>query len=234
MKYKNTTIGATKRNDEIEHIKKAAGLTDRCFTEILPFIKPGVTEKEIANKIEAFIINNNAELAFPPIVAFGSNTSIVHHLKPSKYVRCRKQEIILLDFGAKVNGYCSDMTRMVFVGVPKNEWMRAYTTVRHVQQTIIDKITPTPFSGASMDTLARQMIEQAGFPPYPHSLGHCLGKEIHELPRLSRKRDARITPGMVFTIEPGTYIKGDYGIRIEDTVLLTDTELTMLTTAPNI
>jgi len=220
-----------KTEKEIYTISRACHITDLCFTEIQKSIKPGVTEKEISDIIETFIKKQHAEHSFPSIVAFGKNTSFVHHLKASSR-RCRKQEIILLDFGANVDRYCSDMTRMVFVGKPKPEWIKAYQTVLSVQETIIKKITPLPFSGAAMDILAREKIEKAGFPPYPHGLGHNLGLEIHELPRLSRKKDAQITPGMVFTIEPGTYIKGDYGIRIEDTVVLKEDGLEILTKSP--
>jgi Xaa-Pro aminopeptidase len=230
-----------KSKKEIENIQAACKITDTCFIYILPQIVPGVTEKEIAEKIETFIIKSGAELAFPVIVAFGKNTSFVHHLKVSKYVKCRRQEIVLLDFGAKVKGYCSDMTRMVFVGTPKKEWVFAYETVLQVQLAIINTIRSPirsrmtkkiPFSGAKMDILARSLIAEAGLPPYPHGLGHNLGIEIHELPRLSRKKDAVITPGMVFTVEPGTYVKGQYGIRIEDTVCLNSNGLEILTKSP--
>jgi Xaa-Pro aminopeptidase len=221
-----------KTEEEISVIRNACHITDQCFTEILLSLKPGVTEKEISDTIETYIKKRNADLSFPSIVAFGKNTSIVHHLKASPLVRCRKQEIVLLDFGAKVDGYCSDMTRMVFVGEPRITWVRTYETLVHIQETIIKMITPVPFSGATIDIYARSLIEKAGFPPYPHGLGHNVGMEIHELPRLSRKKDAQITPGMVFTIEPGIYIKGDYGIRIEDTVLLKKDGLEILTKSP--
>lgn len=221
-----------KNDKEIAAIRRACVITDLCFTEILKAIKPGVTEKKIAFQLEKLFSKYGVEPAFPVIVAFGKNTSIVHHLKPSSYVRCRKQEIVLLDFGAKVHGYCSDMTRMIFIGKPKQQWIQTYETVLSVQQTIIQMIKQVPFSGAKMDNLARKMIEQAGYPPYPHGLGHNLGKEIHELPRLSRKKDAQILPGMVFTIEPGTYIEGAYGIRIEDTVLLKKNGIEILTKSP--
>ncbi|OGG11413.1 hypothetical protein A2Z00_03125 [Candidatus Gottesmanbacteria bacterium RBG_13_45_10] len=234
-------FNAIKRDDEITNMRRAAKLTDQCYAYIVPRIKPGVTEEEIARDIETFIKNQHAELAFPVIVAFGKNTSIVHHLKASRYVKCRKQEIVLLDFGAKAaGGYCSDMTRMVFIGKPKEKWKRAYQTVLEAQTLAIHFLDScyhvtvhdsriSGVSGAKLDVMVREYIERAGFPPYPHSLGHCLGKEIHELPRLSRNKDAQITPGMVFTIEPGIYIKGDYGIRIEDTVCLKSDGLDIFT-----
>jgi Xaa-Pro aminopeptidase len=126
---------------KIENIRKASKITDECFSFILSKIHPGITEADIAEKIETFIKNRNAFLAFLVIAAFGKNTGFVHYLLSKKSsVRCRKNEIILLDFGAKVNGYCSDMTRMIFVGKPKKEWIYAYNTVLNVQLTIIDAI----------------------------------------------------------------------------------------------
>ena len=222
-----------KNDSEISAIRRACHITDLCFTKILDSIKPGVTEKEIAVRLEDLFAHHNAKPAFPTIVAFGKHTSVVHYLVAKESLtRCRKQEIILLDFGVKVDGYCSDMTRMVFMGSPRTEWIHAYDAIRVVQQSCIDKIRALnvrKFSGAWLDRFARTCIKKAGLPPYPHGLGHNVGLEIHELPRLSRKKDAQICPGMVFTIEPGTYVKDDYGIRIEDTVVLSDNGLEILT-----
>lgn len=220
-----------KSRREISYIRRACAITTACYRFIIKRIRPGISERYVAEQIDTFIKKRNAITAFPPIVAFGTNTSFVHHRKPSTYMRCRKQEIVLLDFGAKINGYCSDMTRMIFIGKPRQEWRGAYDVVYNTQQTIIHKISQE-FSGAEMDRYARSMIEQSGFPPYPHSLGHNLGAEIHEPPKLSRKNDAQIIHGMVFTIEPGTYIKGKFGIRIEDTVVLKKNGIEVLTHAP--
>jgi Xaa-Pro aminopeptidase len=225
-----------KNDKEIADIRRACEITDLCFTEILKAIKPGVTEKKIAFQLEKLFSKYGVEPAFPVIVAFGKHTSMVHYLDAKKSItRAGIREIILLDFGVKVNGYCSDMTRMVFVGKPQAGWIRAYDAIRTIQQSCIDKIRVLHgkhFSGASMDRFARALIKKANLPPYPHGLGHNLGRKIHELPRLSRKKDAQIVPGMVFTIEPGTYIKNAYGIRIEDTVLLKKNGIEILTKSP--
>ncbi len=225
-----------KREDEIENIRTAATITDQCFTYLAPLLKPRVTEREIAWEIESFIRSRGAELAFSPIVAFGKNTSKPHY--NSNFTRPRldglrfqgealkSKDIILLDFGARVNGYCSDMTRVVFVGSPKDEWRRAYETVLAAQQKALEYLTgPRPVSGTKADMIARTVIGKAGFPVYPHSLGHGVGLDIHEAPRLTinpSTRSARsgLQPGMVVTIEPAIYKEGSYGVRLEDLVVL--------------
>lgn len=210
-----------KRKDEIENIRTAAKLTDQCFDFILKKIKPGVSENKIALEIESFIKTRGAQLAFSPIVAFGKNTSQPHYRTSD--VRLRTQDIILLDFGARVNGYCSDMTRVVFVRKPKDEWRRAYETILTAQQTALEYLTgpgPVTPSGRAADRLARGVIRKAGFPTYPHSLGHGVGFDIHETPRLTIKKDQELKATMVVTVEPGIYIEGEYGVRIEDLVLL--------------
>lgn len=201
-----------KREDEIENIKAAAKITDECFKFVLKKIKPGIRESDIAMAIEAFIRTHGAELAFPPIVAFGTNTSQPHY--QSSDMRLQSRDIILMDFGARVNGYCSDMTRMVFVGKPKDEWIGAYKTVLEAQQKALGALS------SKADQIAREVIKKSGFPVYPHSLGHGVGLDIHEAPRLTIKKDATLQPGMVVTVEPGIYIEGSYGVRLEDLVLL--------------
>ena len=227
-----------KRDTEIEDIRRACSITHQCFTEILPFLKPGVTEQFVARQLKRIFSRYHVKPAFVPIIAFGPHTSVVHYLTAaSSSTTCRRDEIILLDFGVKVNGYCSDMTRMVFVGIPKKEWLTAYTTLLHVQEACLQKIRDNKqksFSGAALDRFARSCIKKAGLPPYPHGLGHNVGRKIHELPRLSRKKPALITAGMVFTVEPGTYIEDDYGIRIEDTVVLKEDGLEILTKTPKV
>ncbi|MBI5619548.1 aminopeptidase P family protein [Candidatus Gottesmanbacteria bacterium] len=253
-----------KRSDEIANIRAAAKLTDQCFDFILGKIKRGVTEAEIAWEIESFFRKRGAGLAFSPIVAFGKNTSQPHYspnfTRPRLEVEARQGEalknntVILLDFGARVAGYCSDMTRVVFIGKPKDEWRRAYEVVLEAQQAALEYINchsgldpesshsqtldpgseagmTKPLSGAKTDRLAREVIKKAGLPPCPHSLGHGVGLAIHEIPRLTARKD-RILPksqprkdaillsDMVFTIEPAVYVEGEYGIRIEDLILL--------------
>ncbi|GEM_PF-22181 len=247
----------SKRDDEIENIRQAAKLTDQCFDFILGKIEIGVTEADIAWEIESFIRTRGAGLAFSPIVAFGKNTSQPHYtIQPQgPALSVNASEIVLLDFGVKVNGYCSDMTRVVFVGKPKDEWVNAYKAVFKAQQTALEYLhlegvkahlpgNAWP-SGAQIDRIARKVIEKAGYPTYPHSLGHGVGLDIHEAPKLSFKNPSTrsavrlsppavssgpncspskspsgLQPEMVVTIEPAIYIEGSYGIRIEDLVLL--------------
>jgi len=220
-----------KRKDEIENIRAAAKLTDLCFDFILKKLKVGVTEGKIAWEIESFFRKFGAESAFSPIVAFGKNSSIPHYNCLSCGAKkfqslALKSTVVLLDFGARVNGYCADMTRVVFVGKPTEEWRRAYQTVVTSQQAVFRKLSQiytkadARISGATLDRLARGIIKRAGFVPYPHSLGHNVGLDIHENPRLTIKEDSRLLPGMVFTVEPAIYKENQYGIRIEDLVLL--------------
>jgi Xaa-Pro aminopeptidase len=225
-----------KTDKEIRFIRKSCLVTDACFSELLPNIHVGVTEQELNRKLNQIFVKHNVKPAFPPIVAFGKHTSIVHYMTSSASdTRCRKNEIILLDFGVKVNGYCSDMTRMVFAGTPKEEWVNAYNVIIKIQQSCLDKIQKLhtgSFPGARLDKYTRSQITKFGLPPYPHGLGHNLGIIIHELPRLSRRKPAKISHGMAFTIEPGTYIKNTFGIRIEDTVYWSQNGLEILTKTP--
>lgn len=216
-----------KREDEIENIREAARLTDECFEYIVGKLKPGVTESEIAWEIESHVhVGGAHELAFSPIVAFGKNSSQPHYGQcQMSNAKCQMNDIVLMDFGIKVNGYCADMTRVVFVGKPKDEWLRAYNTVLHAQKSAIEYLSQnqslgTKLSGKKADQLARTIIKEAGFPVYPHSLGHGVGLAIHEAPRLTYKKNVNLQPGMIITVEPGIYIEGQYGIRIEDLILL--------------
>ncbi len=225
-----------KQEDEIENIRKAAKITDECFEYILEKIKPGVSENRIAWVIESFIRTRGASLAFSPIVAFGVHASQPHYLTGPGLVKTQglaPPELVLLDFGARVNGYCSDMTRVVFVGKPKDEWKRAYNTVFDAQHAALEYLHLEGVKahlpgGAAADRIARDVIEKAGFPTYPHSLGHGVGLDIHEAPRLTIKKDQILKPGMVVTVEPAIYKEGSYGIRIEDLVLLKEDGIDIL------
>ncbi len=217
--------------NEITSIKKAAKLTDDCFTFIQTKIQKGVTETDLSWEIETFFRKNGAENAFSPIVAFGKNSSQPHYMTPaSARGPLAEKSIVLLDFGARVNGYCADMTRMIFVGKPKPEWIKAYNTVLLSQQTAIDNLSSS-VSGAEIDRSCRKIIEDAGLPTYPHSLGHGVGLEIHEAPRLTIHNDVTLTKDMVITVEPATYIPNEFGIRIEDLVHIKDNEIAVLSTS---
>ena len=239
-----------KREDEIVKIRAAATITDQCFDFILGKLKESVTESQIAWEIESFIKTHGAGLAFSPIVAFGPNSSQPHYLPKSQpqgqALRLRPPNIILLDFGARVNGYCSDMTRVVFIGKPKAEWVKSYNTVLNAQTAALEYLASRPgleATGEFADRVARDIVEKAGFPTYPHSLGHGVGLDIHEAPRLranpSINSGQTIKPGpsetlragMVVTVEPGVYVEGQYGIRIEDLILLKSDGIEVLSTS---
>lgn len=234
------TLRVKKFPSEIISIKKAAKLTDDCFTFIQTKIQKGVAESALAWEIETFFRKHGAQLAFSPIVAFGKNSSMPHYSNTSggakKNQAClparqgsalKLNDIILLDFGAKVDSYCADMTRMIFVGKPKPEWIKAYKTVLFAQQIAIDKLSSF-VSGTEIDRASRKILEDAGFPTYPHSLGHGVGLDIHEAPRITIHQDSVLSPSMVVTIEPATYIPNQFGIRIEDLLLITNAGIEVL------
>lgn len=216
-----------KNENEIQAIKSACKITDAAFTHILRYLKPGVTEKEIALELEFFIKKKGGELSFPSIVAFGANSSVPHHSTGNKRL-VLKDKFILLDFGVKKDQYCSDMSRTVFIGKVDEKLIKMYQTVLDSQQKAIEKIAVGKRAG-EIDQVAREYIIGQGYPSIPHSLGHGVGLEVHESPTLAPKSRDLLKPGMVFTIEPGIYIPGLGGVRIEDDILLTKSGPQILT-----
>jgi len=215
------TLRMFKRPDELANIKAAAKLTDQCFEYLLGKLKPGITETELAWEIESFFRQHGATIAFSPIVAFNQNSSFPHYSQ-SNDQRLKTNDLILLDFGARVNGYCADMTRVVFFGKPTNERKKVYQTVLAAQLKALVLLETGERSGKILDQEVRGIIATANLPTYPHSLGHSLGLAIHEAPRLSEKLETHLKPGMVFTIEPGVYLTNKFGIRIEDLVYINE------------
>lgn len=212
--------------NRIASIENACNLGDKTFDYLLTKIKEGVSEKELAMEIKFFIKKQEANISFPPIVAFGKNSYDPHH-KPTHNSRLTTHNsIVLLDFGVKLNNYCSDMTRTVFFGKPTSEQKRMYQTVFDAQnkaiRSLIDKDAPCARSilAKHIDKVARDYITSKGYPTIPHSLGHGIGLKVHEPPKISPKSKDILKTGMVFTIEPGIYIEGFGGVRIEDVLLL--------------
>lgn len=236
-----------KDQQELNSIKKACQIADECFTHLLGFIKPGLTEKEVADEIEWFIRkkgvyperSRRATISFDPIVAFGSNSAFPHHQTSHKQLAI-SDKLILLDFGVKVENYCSDMTRVVFLGNATTEQKKAYYTVLESQKRAITELTRhydtaqyhSGISAKEIDLTARDHITSHGYLTIPHSLGHGVGLCEHEAPRLSLKSKDILKPGMVFSIEPGIYINGKFGIRIEDLIVLTPSGPRILTKSP--
>ncbi len=210
-----------KSQKEIDNIIKAQEITDLAFNEVLKDLKAGVSEIEIAAKIEYIFLKNGAGIAFDSIVAFGENGASPHAHRTFRQLK--DGDLITIDIGAKWNGYCSDMTRTLGFGHLSDEQINVYNIVLDAQQTAVDQIR-VGMSGYQADKIARDIIANRGFGEFfTHSLGHSVGVDIHERITLapSSTKDI-IKNGMVVTVEPGIYIPQKFGVRIEDSVLIKD------------
>ncbi len=208
---------AIKDEEEIKNITKACNITDDCFEYLLNYIKIGMTEKQIANAIERFFRINGADgLAFDTIVASGPNSSKPHAVPTDRKIE--NGDVITIDMGCKYNGYCSDMTRTIFVGEISEEVKKVYNLVLKNQMQTIKEM----HEGTICKNLAKMVINDFEINGYDliHGLGHSVGLEIHEIPTLGSKSEAILKPNMIITDEPGIYIAGHFGIRIEDTVIV--------------
>lgn len=220
-------LRSVKDGDEIASIRKAANITDQAYQFIRTKIRPRISEKTLALELEFFLKKNADDTAFSPIVAFNAGSAIPHYL-PSNDQRLKTNSLILLDFGAKVDGYCSDMTRVIFFCSPTNELVNIYNTVLEAQKLALKNLKPGE-KCAEIDIIAKNYIRSKDYPQYPHGLGHGVGLAIHEAPRLKKDSKDLLKENMVVTVEPGIYIEGKYGIRIEDLVVLTHTGVEVLT-----
>ncbi|MBO8170343.1 MAG: aminopeptidase P family protein [Bacillaceae bacterium] len=221
-------IRAIKDEQEIRIMEEAASIADEAFSHILSHIKPGVTEKEIALELEFFMRKKGADSSsFDMIVASGYRSALPHGVASDKVIE--KGELVTLDFGAYYKGYCSDITRTVAVGEPDDKLKEIYEIVRRAQLNGVEHVK-AGMTGIEADALTRDIIKEAGYGDYfGHSTGHGLGMEVHEAPGLSPRVDTILQPGMVVTIEPGIYISGLGGVRIEDDVVITEKGCTILT-----
>lgn len=211
-----------KDGGEIEAIQSALSLTETVFLDFIPTLKAGVTEKALAWELEKRLRQAGADgLSFPTIVASGPNSALPHAVPSDRPVR--KNEPILFDFGVRLNGYCSDITRMVVIGEPDDRYRHIYRTVLDAQKKAIQEIRPGK-SSKQVDEVARNHISAMGYGDcFGHGLGHGVGLAIHEAPRLSPLKDTLLEPGMVTTVEPGIYLADWGGIRLENMVVVTDT-----------
>lgn len=225
-----TTIGVSdelneyrkvKSEEECKSIRRAEAIGDMAFEHILSYIKPGVTEREIALELEYFMKKQGASaLSFGTIVAVGERSALPHANLTDKTVE--KGKVVLMDYGCVYNGYCSDMTRTVAVGYADDKTKNIYDTVLQAQLAAIDSIK-AGVRNKEVDKIARAIITDAGYgETFTHSLGHGVGLEIHELPNLSPRSEDILKAGNIVTVEPGIYVEGFCGIRIEDVVRVTD------------
>lgn len=223
-------LRAVKDAGEIELIEKACEISCAAFEHIIGFIKPGVTELEVRFELENAMYRAGAEqLAFDTIVAAGANGALPHAIPGNRVIQAG--DMVTMDYGAKYGGYCADMTRTVAVGKLADEHRRVYDTVLKAQLRAMELLKPGTACKA-VDKAARDLIDEAGYTGrFGHGLGHSLGLDIHENPRCSMTSEAVLEPGIVMTNEPGIYLPGTCGCRIEDTVIITEDGCRRLTPA---
>ena len=221
-------IRLIKTEEEINIIKVACEIADNAFTHILNFIKPGITELDVSNELEFFMRKQGAtQSSFDTIVASGLRSALPHGVATNKVIE--KGDFVTLDFGALYNGYISDITRTVAVGEPSEKLVDMYNTVLASQLLALEKVGPG-LTGIQADAIARDYLKEKGYgEAFGHSLGHGIGLEVHEGPGLSMRSDTVLEPGMAVTIEPGVYLPGIGGVRIEDDILITETGNELLT-----
>jgi Xaa-Pro aminopeptidase len=213
---------------ELAAIRSAAAVAATAFERAVRHIRPGITESTLAGILDLEMRRQGAKVGFETIVAFGPNASRPHH-QPSQRV-LKERDTILIDFGARYNGYCCDITRSFACGRPTAAYCRAYAAVEKAQAAAIQ----TAKAGVELvrvDAAARAAIRASGLPVYGHGTGHGFGLEIHETPFLKEKAKGRLQAGQVITIEPGVYLPGKLGVRIEDDILITDDGCEILTGA---
>ncbi|MGN7357538.1 M24 family metallopeptidase [Paenibacillus sp. SAF-054] len=214
--------------EELKVMQRAADLADDTFKHILGFIKTGMTEREVDLEMEFYMRRHGATCSsFDTIVASGERSAMPHGVASERVIA--GNELITFDFGALLDGYCSDLTRTIAIGDPDPKLKEIYDIVLEAQLHALENIKPG-MTGREADALARDIITKYGYgDQFGHSTGHGLGMEVHENPRLSKLSDDILKPGMVVTVEPGIYLPGLGGVRIEDDIVITETGIAILT-----
>jgi Xaa-Pro aminopeptidase len=212
-------LRVVKDHGEIEAIRRAGRVTAEVFAELLPQVRPGVSERDLATEIEYRMRKRGAEgVAFETIVASGLRSAYPHARPSSKALQ--ENELVIFDLGAILSGYAADMTRTVFLGEPSRRIRSLYSAVLKAQAGAVRAVRDTASAG-EIDSAARRILAKHGLARYfTHSTGHGVGLEIHERPRLAKGQTACLRSGAVVTVEPGVYVQGLGGIRLEDTVLV--------------
>jgi len=220
-----------KDKGEVAAIRAAIRVAERAFARIVNWIKPGMTERQISARLGYEMQCLGAqEPAFPTIVAVGANASLPHY-EPGNAV-VKKQAGILIDWGARMNWYVSDLTRTIWPAGTPREMAKIQRVVKEAHDRAIASVKPG-VKASAVDRVARRVIEKAGYgPQFNHALGHGIGLDVHEAPRVGKGTDVLLKPGMVITIEPGIYVPGKGGVRLEDDVLVTETGYKVLSTLP--
>lgn len=220
-----------KDESELQIMQEAADLADRTFDYIRQLIQPGMRETDIALEMEVFMRSHGAtSSSFDTIVASGERSALPHGVASERLIG--NDEFVKLDFGAYYKGYCSDLTRTVVIGKPTDKHREIYSIVLEAQLHALEHIKPG-MSGREADALARDVIVKYGYGDlFGHGTGHGLGMEIHEAPRLSKLSETILTPGMTVTVEPGIYVPGFGGVRIEDDIVITESGIQILTSSP--
>ena len=224
-------LRAAKDEEELARMRQAQRITDEAFQAILNFIRPGQTEREVAARLVYELLRRGGErVSFDPIVAAGANGSKPHAVPGDTVIQ--PGMFVTMDFGCVYEGYCSDMTRTVAVGQPTDEMERVYHTVLEAQRAGI-AAARAGVTGSEVDRAARQAIQQAGYGSFfSHSFGHSLGLEIHESPNAAPGEERIMPVGAVVSAEPGIYLPGRFGVRIEDVIVLSETGCRDLTKSP--
>jgi Xaa-Pro aminopeptidase len=223
-------LRSIKEPEELEFITKAVELVDAVFKQAKAIIRPGITEKEAAWEIEKLLRQEGSEgMPFEIIVASGPNSALPH-ARPTEKIIC-SGEPVLIDMGARISGYCSDFSRTLFLGKTDKTFQKIYNIVLKAQTTAIEGIE-SGMDASQADQLARSVVEQAGYrDAFGHGLGHGVGLAVHESPALGPSSSDALADGMVFTIEPGVYLAGQGGVRIEDMVVLENGKAKVLSKA---
>ncbi|MGI6533449.1 MAG: M24 family metallopeptidase [Peptococcia bacterium] len=228
-----TEIRKRKNSQELQFIKKAVEIADKAFLHLLDYVRPGLSEKEIALELEFFMRRlGGTKNAFETIVASGERSALPHGVASNRILQ--DGDLVLLDFGTVYQGYHSDLTRTLYIGEPDGKAREIYQLVLRAQEAVLAQIQPG-MKANELDAIARKMIAEAGYgAEFGHGLGHGVGLEIHEKPSLSPRDETVLEPGMVVTVEPGIYLPRWGGIRIEDMVVITPGGCEILTKSPKV
>jgi Xaa-Pro aminopeptidase len=214
----------------LNKIRKSCEIASKILHEVVENLKEGKSEKEVASEIRKLAKTKANGIAFQPIVAFGKHSATPHHRATTR--KLKKGDVVKIDLGVRIDGWCSDITRTFFTSKPTKIQREAYEAVLAAQLLGIRKVK-VGMQAKELDKVAREFLKQKGFAKNSiHSLGHGVGKRIHQSPKISPKCKTRIREGMVITIEPGVYLKGGFGVRIEDTLLAKKRSATILTKFP--